>query len=433
MTYSLQRQLSVWLGWTILAFGVLASGISFWFAYDEAQEYQDNMLHQVAMALGPRYEPPSDGPALNTDDEDPEDRIVIQSLDSNRAAVGLSLPANLLAGFHSLKIEDNRWRVYILALPSGQRIAVSQAMDARSDSAIASAFSSLLPVLGLIPLLLLLSQRVIAASLSPVRRLAQIVDARRENQFIALPLDGLPEEILPFGQSINRLLERIAISIGEQRRFIADAAHALRSPLTALTLQVQNLEFSESLTTYRDRLAPLKTGLERSRQLLDQLLTHAHQRANTDEPRQVDLVEVAKTVIEDLIHVAEDRRIELGVEQKGPVQITVQRAAIYLLLLNIVDNALCHTQEDGEVIIRIHVDGDAAVIEVIDNGPGIPEEERERVFDPFYRIPGTLATGSGLGLAIVRDIAIRLGGSVGLTSRDNGRGLVVAYRHPLTG
>jgi two-component system OmpR family sensor kinase len=317
-------------------------------------------------------------------------------------------------------------------LKSGERIAVSQETRIRSEAARDSALRTLLPLIVLIPLLAFFSRRLVSASLAPVRALAQVADAQPEDRPVALPTAQVPDEIAPFVHSINRMLERINRLMDQQRRFIADAAHELRTPLTALSLQVQNLERADSLEACKQRLLPLKTGLERSRHLLDQLLSLARQQAGAGKLQQVDLAEVAQTVIGELFPLAEMKHIDLGLEQQGKTWIDAEVSAVHMLLRNAVDNALRYTPEGGEVTIRVRSDKDEGLVEVIDNGPGIPKEERKRVFDTFYRVPGSPDGGSGLGLAIVRNIADRLGGAVTLENRKDRSGLIFVYRQHLS-
>ena len=429
MNNSLQHKLSVWLSAAIVVIGLLAGGVSFWLAYNEAQEFQDESLRQIA-TLADADRLPSDGQRTVTAmDNDPDALIIVQRLSPSRvlASARLALPADIVAGFHTLDIGGEQWRIYVRALKSGAHIAVAQATRIRGEAARDSAFRTLLPLIALFPLLAFFSRRLVRASLAPVRALSQVADAQSETSPAALPVDQVPDEIAPFVQSINRLLERINRLMGQQRRFIADAAHELRTPLTALSLQAQNLERADSLAVCKERLLPLKTGLERSRHLLDQLLSLARQQEGTDNRQQVDLVDVAQAVIEELFPFSEKKRIDLGLEQQGKIWIDAEVSAIHMLLRNAVDNALRYTPEGGEVTIRVRSNEDKGIVEVIDNGPGISKEERERVFDAFYRVPGSTDGGSGLGLAIVRNIADRLGGSVILEKRADGPGLVFVY------
>ncbi|MHB1590804.1 MAG: sensor histidine kinase [Sulfuricella sp.] len=434
MNNSLQQRLSVWLSVAIVIIGLMAGGVSFWLAFNEAQEFQDDSLRQIATLVdGDRL--PSDGQrSVGAVDNDPEARIIVQRLSASRALAParLTLPADMMAGFHTLDIGGAQWRVYVRTLKSGKRIAVAQATQIRGEAARDSALRTLLPLIALIPLLAFFSRRLVRASLAPVRALAEVADAQSEDRPAALPTAQVPDEIAPFVQSINRLLERINRLMGQQRRFIADAAHELRTPLTALSLQAQNLERADSLAACKERLLPLKTGLERSRHLLDQLLSLARQQAGTDNRQQVDLADIAQTVIEELFPLAEMKRIDLGLEQQGPILIDAEVSAIHALLRNAVDNALRYTPEGGEITIRVHSSEDEGIVEVIDNGPGIPKQERERVFDAFYRVPGSSEDGSGLGLAIVRNIADRMGGRVALEDRLDGPGLVFIYRQGLS-
>jgi two-component system OmpR family sensor kinase/two-component system sensor histidine kinase QseC len=238
----------------------------------------------------------------------------------------------------------------------------------------------------------------------------------------------VPDEVAPFIHAINRLLQRINLMNATQRRFIADAAHELRSPLTALSLQAQNIEKTGSFAISKERLVPLKNGLERSRHLLNQLLDLVRQQASTTNLLPVDLATVALTVIEEMMPIADAKKIDLGLSQEATVRIDADASAIQLMLRNAVDNALRYTPEGGEVTVRIGSEDGNAILEVIDNGPGIPDAELERVFEAFYRLPNNKQVGSGLGLAIARSIAYQFKGSISLRNRTSGTGLIFTYR-----
>ncbi|MDD5404622.1 MAG: ATP-binding protein [Sulfuricella sp.] len=432
MSNSLQQRLSVWLSVAIVIIGLLAGGVSFWLAYNEAQEFQDDSLRQIATLTNADHLPSDGQRSVGAMDNDPEARIVVQRLSTAPATARLALPADLTAGFHTLDVAGTQWRVYVRALKSGERIAVAQATRIRGEAARDSALRTLLPLIALIPLLTFFSRRLVRISLAPVRALALVADAQAEEHPAALPTARVPDEIVPFVHSINRLLERINRLIAQQRRFIADAAHELRTPLTALSLQAQNLERADSLAACKERLLPLKTGLERSRHLLDQMLSLARQQAGTDSRQPLDLGDIAQTVIEELFPFAERKHIDLGLERQGKIRIDAEISAIHMLLRNALDNALRYTPEGGEVTLRVRSDEGEGIVEVIDSGPGVPQEERERVFDAFYRVPGSPDGGSGLGLAIVRNIADRLGGRVMLEARTDKTGLVFTYRQRLS-
>ncbi|MFH1819676.1 MAG: two-component sensor histidine kinase, partial [Pseudomonadota bacterium] len=212
MNHSLQQRLSVWLSMAIVVIGLLAGGVSFWLAYNEAQEFQDGSLRQIATLVEGADRLPSDGQrSAGAIDNDPEARIVVQRLSASgdRTSAQLALPENMKRGFHTLDIGGVQWRIYVRTLKSGERIAVAQETQVRSEAAQDSALRTLLPLVALIPLLVFFSRRLVGASLAPVRALAKVADAQSENTPAALPTAHVPDEIAPFVQSINRLLERI--------------------------------------------------------------------------------------------------------------------------------------------------------------------------------------------------------------------------------
>ncbi|MFZ2542005.1 MAG: ATP-binding protein [Gallionella sp.] len=429
MKNSLQGKLFSWLSIAILIISLLASGISFWLAFNEAQEFQDDALRQIALLVDTSKTPLDEERILESMDSDPK-RIVVQPVISSPASLPplLKLPENLSTGFHTLEIEGFQWRVYIYATILGNHVAVAQEASVRKAMARESALLTLLPLLVLIPILIFVSHKIIKVEMSSLRTLAEIIDIQDEDRLSVLPTGKIPNEVAPFIHAINRLIERVNLMNESQRRFIADAAHELRSPLTALSLQAQNIERTGSFAISKERMLPLKDGLERSRHLLNQLLDLVRQQASKANLISVDVASVALTVIEEIMPIADAKKIDLGLSQEATVQIDADASAIKLMLRNAVDNALRYTPEGGEVTIRVGCENDIALIEVIDNGPGIPEAELERVFDSFYRLPDNTQAGSGLGLAIARSIADQFKGSISLSNRASGAGLIFTYR-----
>lgn len=429
MKNSIQYKLVIWISIAILAISELASVVSFWLAYDAAQQFQDDTLRQIALLVDTYKTPLEEERILESMDNDPK-RIVVQPINASHPSLPplLKLPAKLSSGYHTVEIDGLDWRVYIYVTISGSRFAVAQEAKIRKVMARESALLTLLPLLILIPVLIFVSRQIIKTEMSSLRRLAEIIDTQNEENLSVLPTGKVPNEAAPFIHAINRLLERVNQMNEAQRRFIADAAHELRSPLTALSLQAQNIERTDSFAISKERLVPLKNGLERSRHLLNQLLDLVRQQASATNLLKVDLAAVALTVIEEIMPIADAKRIDLGLAQEAAVQIDADASAIQLMLRNAVDNALRYTPEGGEVTVRIGRENGNAILEVIDNGPGIPEAELERVFDAFYRLPNNTQVGSGLGLAIARSIAIQFKGSVSLRNRTSCTGLVFTYR-----
>ena len=262
--------------------------------------------------------------------------------------------------------------------------------------------------------------------------MAQGVDARSEADLQPLPQTDVPQEILPFVHSINRLLQRLNASMEQQRRFVADAAHELRTPIAVLSMQVDNLKPLQLEPQARQRIGALQDGLRRARTVVEQLLSLARSQGEQTTLRQtLDPSGVMREVITDLLPLAESRGIDLGIDRAEKVEIDTDPAQLYTLLRNAVDNALRYTPEGGRIDLRVRAEGDHAVIEVQDSGPGIAPEQLQRVFDPFVRLPGAQSEGSGLGLSIIRQIAQRLGGEVALRNATEG-GLILRYSQPLT-
>ncbi len=442
MKRSLRRHLSMTLGGAIALAGLVAALASFGLAYSEAKEFQDDMLQQIAMldVSDTGKIPWPKLPRRDTEDipiSDPESRIIVIHLPRDAGPVWMHLPQNanfawfagdLLPGLHTLNTGSESLRVVVRDIPTGGRLVVAQRTAVRDELAVSSALQTLIPLLLLFPVLVWLIVRIIRGELAPITGMAKALDEQPADRPQAIADDGLPDEITPFVHAINRLLARVNLLLGQQRRFIADAAHELRSPLTALSLQAQNLLHAGTLDAVRERVAPLQDGIDRARHLTEQLLGLARTQASTAEASTVDVSSMARELMAECLPLAEAKSIDLGLEETAPLFMHGSWEVLRLIVSNALENALKYASEGGEVTLRLLSDERGDVIEVVDNGPGIPIPERERVFDAFYRMPGTGGQGSGLGLAIAREAAIHLGGVLSLHERQDGAGLVFRYR-----
>jgi two-component system OmpR family sensor kinase len=251
------------------------------------------------------------------------------------------------------------------------------------------------------------------------------VQSRDASSLPAIPDQELPREIQPLTHAFNDLLARLRLAITAQRAFIADAAHELKTPLTALKLQMQLAQRAKNDEDRRVAFADLAGGLERANHLVHQLLTLARQDPSAAEQDQVrerlDLSALARSVVTDFVPIANDKSIDLGVHAPQPVYVMGNVDSLRIMLNNLVDNALRYTPEGGQVDLSVQGDYRHVWVSVEDSGPGIPEKELSRVLDRFYRVPGTPSKGSGLGLAIVKQIALAHDAHVMLANR--GRGL----------
>jgi two-component system OmpR family sensor kinase len=273
---------------------------------------------------------------------------------------------------------------------------------------------------------------VISGSLEPVARVRKQLASRHADDLSPVSDAGLPDEVRPLVQELNLLFGRVRTAFDTQQNFVADAAHELRTPLAALKLQVQSLERSDSRADSADArklaVSRLSAGIERATRLVEQLLVLARQEAN-EAPRQpVELVVLAKRAVADLIGVAQNKHIDLGLQRDDAGTVEGQPEALMILLRNLVDNAIKYTPHGGTVDVSVLNEQGALSVKVEDSGPGIPPEERERVFDRFYRVPGSEAAGSGLGLAIIKAIAERHGATLTLGESQRLGGLEATVR-----
>ncbi len=416
MNRSLQRRLSLTLSGALLLAALLAAAVSFWLAYDEAAEAQDDVLRQVAAVDA----------AAQTATADPDARLIVLHLPRDSRPGWL--PAALAPGMHTLTTPTGPVRACVVARAAGQHTVVAQSTAITNELATDSALRILLPLLLLIPVQAFLIVRLVRTGLAPIHSLARQLDNRAAGQAGALPTDGIPAEITPFVDAMNDLLQR-------QRRFIADAAHELRTPLTALHLQAQNLDGAASIESMRARLQPLQEGVARARRLTEQMLDLASVAAGAQPPAVVDLQDVARELVALFLPLCLKHRIDIGFGRSTPVKVIGSADHVRQVLRNALDNAIRYTPPDGQVTLDIYCDAGCAVVDVTDDGPGIPAAERARVFDPFVRLPGAVGVGSGIGLAIAREAARGLGGNVTLHDRTRGTGLVFRYtqRHHIDG
>ncbi|SAL47065.1 ATP-binding protein [Caballeronia humi] len=410
---SLRFRLSAWLSLLIAGIAAVAGVIAFETAFREANELQDGQLAQVSALVTPRSLAAMEHEALaSVPGTDHEAKLIVQTL-ATRAP--LTLPAALPDGIQTVNVAGTPWRIVVKTLDADTRVVVGQQTAGRDEIARNSALATIMPFVMLVPVLIFMLGFLVRRMFMPLTALSSSLDHRTEHDLSELPDAGLPSEIVPFVVAINRLLGRIGQTVALQRRFVADAAHELRSPLTALSLQAERLEATEMPPQARERLAALKRGLTRARVLIEQLLTLARVQDQASGPTHtLSIQHVFRHVLEESMPLAEAKRIDMGVTSKDDVTVRVPEVDLRILLRNLVDNAIRYTPEGGRIDLSVCAVDDQAVVRIVDSGPGIAREERERVFDPFYRVIGNVQNGSGLGLSIVRSIAARIGAEVEL-------------------
>jgi two-component system OmpR family sensor kinase len=390
-------------------------------AQREAGVLFDYHLQQIALSLrDQRFQGSADALASDRSLD-----YVIRVWDRNGLTVFYSRPHDTLPeltrlGYSTTENREGAWRLYAIQY-HGQTIAVAQPMRVRDRQAAAAAWRTLEPFLILLPLFGVLIWRLVGWGLRPLGRLAESVKARTPDLLDPLPDADVPEEVGPLVDSLNGLLDRLKTALDAQRAFVADAAHELRTPLTALQLQAQLVERAPSDEERRAALGELKNGLQRATHGVQQLLTLARQEPGAVEARLVPvrLAPLLRESVTGHSTLASARRIDLGVSHvEEEVTVEGDAGALNILLDNLIANALRHAPEGGRVDVACGIRDGFAYLEVADDGPGIPLEERERVFDRFYRRSG--GSGAGLGLAIVRMIARRHGATARLLDSEIG-------------
>src|SRR5687767_1183752 len=344
-------------------------------------------------------------------------------------------PKTLEPGFSLVDTPDGTWRVYTHVTPEGV-VQVAQPEAIREALARHLALHMAVPELVFIPILAALMAWVLRRSLRPLYEASARVHERDAARLDPLPTAGVPEELLPLVEQTNALLARLAASLETERRFVADAAHELRSPVAALALQVQLAERAQSDAARAAALAELKRGIARAGRLVQQLLDLARLEPGvaSEAPAPIDLAHLVREVIGDFAVRADSLGVDLGADV--PACLVVQGAASELrsLVTNLVDNALRYAPSQSSVTVSLRDVGGEVELSVEDAGPGIPAEQRERVLRRFQRVPGDATSGSGLGLPIAKAIAERHRGSLRLVEARPGNerpGLSVQVRLPL--
>jgi two-component system OmpR family sensor kinase len=413
MTHSLRGRLLIGLALVIVLTGIGAGYLAFRWAFVEAIEMQDSVLTQLgAFALTTRLQ--NDAP-INAG-VDAEAQVFVEELGDRPSGTGDTGSLwRLQDGLHVVSRDKMPWRILLRTRPDGSRFAVGQTTAIRDEIARDSALHAILPFAVVAPCLMLVIAIVVWQSLRPMTELAAQLDARRSDDLGRLPLEGTPRELHPFIASINRLLERIHAMMEQQRRFVADAAHELRTPITAISLQAENLSQVELPPEGRIRLAALKSGARRTGHLLEQLLALARSdMAPMPEAPVTSLDACAKEVVSDFMCRAMERGVDLGFEIIEPAAVRGEAAMISSVVRNLIDNALRYTPQGGRVDLGIYREGTKVILQIEDTGPGIPRCDLERVFEPFVRGSRPAEEGTGLGLSIVKRTVERLKGSVTL-------------------
>lgn len=423
-------------------FLLIVSLLAYVNSHHEADELFDAQLAESARVLLDQASTGiSERPSVVSDSDHPtleyERKIAFQIRDreGNLLLRSATTPERSLSehseGFSNSLIEGKKWRVFShWNRDHTLQIQVGQLHEIRNELAGKIALSLLVPFLLAIPLVAPLIWFSIERGLKPVNWVSDEVKQRAVENLKPIVITDVPEEVRPLIDSINTLLSRLEYSFENERRFTADAAHELRTPLAALKTQAQVALRASETGQRKKALEQVISGVDRATHLVQQLLTLARldpQFARVENSKFV-LHQVIVRVLSDLAAEALAKKIELTFEEDCGALVKGDAEMVGILASNLVRNAIRYTPEHGKVEVRIGEDDDAVWLHVIDNGPGIDPEERSHVFERFYRTLGNRVSGSGLGLSIVKRIADLHHARVELDSSENGGGLWVRVR-----
>ena len=410
---------------------VLSATVAYVEVRREARELLDDQLQQIAAVAVSQSTAVG---AIKNEDNDIEVAVWDRSGALQYASSpAMTKPLSAAPGFSEVLIGQDPYRLYARVL-DGRHVEVAQPADVRDDQAEAAALAALLPMLILMPVLAIVIGLVIRQQLRPVKQLAVLVAQRDTFASVPLPVGELPTEVRPLVEDINRLLARQTEAAQRERHFIADAAHALRTPIAALQLQIDVLDGSADPDERAARLADLRAGVQRASRLSEQLLSLARAESSLDLAGQgADVDETLRDIRELYEPAASAAGVTLDLSGRSHGVIRGAPRHLILICSNLLDNALRYTRSGGKVELRTDNSEGGLRIEVWDEGPGLPENELQRVFERFYRAPGDGSTGSGLGLATVETLVRQLGGRISLHNRADRSGLIARVVLPFAG
>lgn len=314
---------------------------------------------------------------------------------------------------------------------AGFQVTVAETLDKRRK-----ALNELLLGFGVAVMLVMTAVAVVVrvglpSGLAPLYRLQKELAGRSGSDLSPVDLRGVPVEVNAVVQALNAMLARLRSANAAQRQFLQDAAHQLRTPLASLLVQADLIRDGEPDPV---ALARLRQSIRRVTRLANQLLALARAEAGERlmaDASPVDLAELIDDMLEDWLRSADEKRIDFGVERE-PVTLIGDPTLLRELIANLVDNALKYTPTGGQVTLSCRQTDDSVAIEVVDDGPGIPAEQRDMVFERFARLPAAGASGSGLGLSIAREIVHAHAGRIWIEAGTDGKGTRVRVRLPQT-
>ncbi|MEM5369090.1 ATP-binding protein [Paraburkholderia azotifigens] len=416
-------------------------------AIHEVEEWDETRIEQVARALlllDVHDLPAFAGASLTPRDDDGDNDASMRLLYEVTAADGrvlaaspglssLGLPARPAQAYGLLRVEDAKWRVYVLGdAARGRTVRIFEPRTHRSEFSTMVAHRIARPLAFALPVLAILVWFAIGSSLIPLRTLSEAIEARSPDSLDAIAVKNVPDEVFPLVAALNTLLQRLRQSLDRERAFTGDAAHELKTPLAAIKVQAQVALTACDPERQRRAMQRVVEAVDRSTHLADQLLALARLEESTPLPSaRVDLADMAKACIVDQHAHADYKQMSLTLRADGATTVCAPPALVRILLDNLVDNAVKYGRAQGRMEIAIWSDADTMFLEVRDDGPGVAEADRSRLHDRFFRGANHVEKGSGLGLSIVARIVAQLRGRMEYTTGIDGQGFGVRVGLPL--
>lgn len=441
---SIRRYLLASLIIAQLAGSVIIAVFIYFNAAGEIDELYDKNMAEIAETLKSQlssvtqghYETGVVGASLDEDIK-AEQEFLIQVWDKNRVSIytshrAITYPFQETRGAQVNEFQGQPWRTYGTETDQWV-IQVSQPQNARDLYVREMAQHLLLPLLFFMPFVGLLIWLSVGRSLTPLHDISNAITKRSAISLQPISEQNIPVEVQPLVQELNELLLRLNISLEAQRSFTADAAHQLRTPLTALQLQLANLKRARTEMEREQNAAKLQNGIDRAAQVVQQLLTLARVEPNGIDAQKsaVDLYTLLQDLLKQHAEIAIAKDIQLDMTGTNALTLHGSAENLRILFENLVSNALRYTPGRGRVHVRLSSDATHAIIEIIDNGIGIPPTDHERIFERFHRVLGTETEGTGLGLSIARSIVEQHGGTIQASNGPDDKGACFTVRLPL--
>ncbi|EXA64063.1 his Kinase A domain protein [Acinetobacter baumannii 348935] len=430
--YSLQKRLIIYISLFSVVLGCVLIFAAYQIALEEINEVLDKQMQSLAERIAENHPEPLQS-EIDLEKQYSEEDLFVDIwsyTDTTLHPQDVLVASVKKAGFYTHQTPYGTWLTYII--PGDQlQIQVSQQKNVRQDLALELAVNMFLPYVLFLPFAIFGLSWVIRRNFQPLIDFKTELASRKAQELKPIEMKEYPLELEPTIQEMNYLFGRISLAQQEQRQFVADSAHELRTPLTALNLQLQILlqQFPQS-----DALHNLSLGILRMQHLVNQLLSLAKQDVTeglTEPVQSLSLNQMTVACIEQLIQLALQKEIDLGVEQQQELLIQGQASALHSIIYNLIDNAIKYSPEHGVINVSILQQGQQAILQIEDSGAGIDPAQFNQIRQRFYRVHNHAEIGSGLGLSIVDKATERLGGTLEFSKSSSLGGLCVQVKFAL--